>query len=243
MILLWSIWSMLDNSCPPSWGKEALSAAIKRLLIFQTVHGWASSLLAGTGHLQVPSSAQIRHSKSAVNLTQSTSDHLKKIPFIWGLPKNFFTGYAVKWASSNNLSKISKRKQNSKRVVSVFNQTFITFSVDEINHPHMHSASGSGTRFLPPNPSPEQWFSHWIQAPLMAGVLPCCLQVPRACWVQERHMPGAGTSLPNLRDGKNLHVATSHRARVTYLREQRRGAPVVHRQEMKMAPQGSHCSF
>lgn len=43
----------------------------------------------------------------------------KKIPFVWGLAKNFFTGYALKWASSKNWSKISKRKQNSKRVVSV----------------------------------------------------------------------------------------------------------------------------
>lgn len=55
----------------------------------------------------------------------------KKIPFIWGLAKNFFTGCTVKWASSKNWSKISKRKQNSKRVVRVFNQTFITFSVDD----------------------------------------------------------------------------------------------------------------
>lgn len=46
----------------------------------------------------------------------------------------------------------------------------------------------------------------------MAGVLACCLQVPQVCcWVFERHVPGAGTSLPNLRDGKNLHVAASHR--------------------------------
>lgn len=62
----------------------------KGLLIFQTVHGLASSLLAGKGHLRVPSSAQIGHSEPAANLTPSASDHLKKIPFIWGLAKNFF---------------------------------------------------------------------------------------------------------------------------------------------------------
>lgn len=135
---------------------------------------------------------QVQHRSDTVNqqrtwLKVQVITSKKKIPFIWGLAKNFFTGSAVKWASSNNWSKISKRKQNSKRVVSVFNQTFISFSVDEINHPHKHRGSGSCTRFVPPNPSPEQWFSHWNRTPLMAGVLACCLQVPRACWVFEAH--------------------------------------------------------
>lgn len=90
---------MLDNRIltpAPLLRERGTTAAKKGLLIFQTVHGLASSLLAGTGHLQVPSSAQIGYSKSAANLTQSASNHLKKIPFIWGLAKNFFTGYAVK---------------------------------------------------------------------------------------------------------------------------------------------------
>lgn len=82
-------------------------------------------------------------------------------------------------------------------------------------------------------PSTPDGRSAGLLSPSASGVL----------LVSERHMPGAGTSLPNLRDGKNLHVAASHRARVTYLAEQRRGAPGVHRQEMKMAPQESHCSF
>jgi len=85
---------MLDDyifvTTPLPSEKVAFSAARKGLLIFQTVYGSASSLLAGTGHLQVPSSVQIRHGKSAAprsaaKLDSKVQEITSKNPFIWGL--------------------------------------------------------------------------------------------------------------------------------------------------------------
>lgn len=68
--------------------KQALSAAKKGLLIFQTIYGLVSRLLAATGHLQVPSSVQTRRSKSSsAKLDSKVQEITSKPPFYLGISR------------------------------------------------------------------------------------------------------------------------------------------------------------